>query len=292
MLSLAALLVAAAVTAGCAGWSPFAAAVPQEDIDFAQRYLALFPLRSIPAIEMGMDPAVRDPQLRLKLMQMALVFPPGPPTAVRQVLSQRGKAAGDNVSNLSFQYEYPGRWVRADVVVGRTKQAPVIRGVHIQPLPEPLERTNRLTLAGKRPVHYAAVAVALAVLLFVLYTFSLALRSPLPSKWAWAAFVLVGAVQVAFNWTTGRFSFNPMGVQLLGSGFIRSSQFSPLLITTSIPVGAIVFLIQRRDWLRSPPDEDDDPENELPPPSAGDQRGEAVAPDPRSAPSTESAPRA
>jgi hypothetical protein len=247
------VLLLLALTAGCTRLALFQRQAPAEDVDFAKRYLALFQSRSYPAIEMGMDPSLKDPQIRMKLLQMASVFPAGEPTSVTLVGSKTSRSGNTSTSNLSFQYEYPGRWILADVVVERKGQAPVVKGVHIEPLRDSLDRVNRITLAGKGPAHYVAPVVAALVLLFVLYTFVLAIRTPAPAmKWAWAIFVLVGVAQFAFNWTTGTLTIVPMSLHLFGSGFSRPSPFEPLVITTSIPVGAIVYLIQRREWRQQP----------------------------------------
>jgi hypothetical protein len=258
--ALASLVLVLSLTTGCTGRSLFGSAPPAEDIEFAKSYLALFSSRSFPAMEMGMDPSLKDPQIRAKLLQMASLFPPGEPSSVRLIGSNFSRSGNTTTSSLSLQYEYPGRWILADVVVERQGQAPVVKGVHVQPLRDALDRINRFTFAGKGPMHYAALSVAGLILLFVLYTFLLAIRTPAPSmKWAWALFVLVGIVRFAFNWTTGALSIVPMSVLLFGSGFTKSSPFDALIITTSIPVGAIVYLIQRREWLQEP-----DPPSDVP----------------------------
>jgi hypothetical protein len=252
------LWVAAMVlAAGCGGL--FRHPAPAEDVDFAKAYLALFPARALPAIEMGMDPALKDPQMRAKIAKMAILFPPGPPTSIRVAGSTSTTTGTDTTSTLTLEYEYPDRWLLANVVIGRHNHASVIKGVQVQPLKESLERLNRVTFAGKTPVHALALAVALLVLLFVLGTFLVAARTPAPGmKWAWAALVLVGVVRFSFNWTTGMLSMVPMSLQLLGSNFSKPSAFEPFVVSTSIPVGAIVYLLQRRDWRREtgapPPD--------------------------------------
>ena len=242
-----------ALSAGCARLPLFKEKAPAADVEFAKQYLALFATRSYPAMEMGMDPAVKDPQIRQKLMQMASLFPPGEPTSVTLIGSTTSRSGNMSTSNLSFQYEYPGRWLLADVVVERKGQAPIVRGVHVQPLRDSLDRINKVRLGGQGPAHYVVAAVAVLVLVFVFWTFVLAIRSPAPGmKWGWVAFVLVGVARFGFNWTTGTLSIVPLTIQLFGSTFSRPTPFDPLIISTSIPVGAIVYLIQRRDWRREP----------------------------------------
>ena len=83
-----------ALSAGCARLPLFKQQAPAADVEFAKQYLALFATRSYPAMEMGLDPAFKDPQIRPKLMQMASLFPPGEPTSVTLIASTTSRAAG------------------------------------------------------------------------------------------------------------------------------------------------------------------------------------------------------
>jgi hypothetical protein len=266
---LGAILVAAGATAGCGRVS--ARQPAEEDVQFARSFVALFGARSIAAIEMGMDPAARDPQFRMKVLQMASIVPAGPPTAVHLVGSSVSGSGDARTTNLSFQYQYPDRYLLADVIVERKAAAPVVKGVQLRTLREPLERVNRFTFAGKGRAHYVALCAAVAVLVFVLWTFVIAVRTPVPGpKPLWLLFVLVGFVDFIFNWTTGSWTFAATGIQPFGSWFSKASPFAPLFITTSIPVGAIVFLIQRREWMEDARLADGRPGSESAPPPAGD----------------------
>jgi hypothetical protein len=245
-------------TTGCAS-SLFRREAAAEDVDFARRYVALFQDRAYPALEMGMDPSIRDPQIRTKIVQMAGAFPEGEPKSVQVIASTARVSGNTTTSTLSFQYQYPSRSVVADVVVERKGQAPVIKGVHVEPLREPIERLNRLTFAGKTRRHVAAFAVVALVLLFVAYTAVLAVRTPAPSlQWVWVMVVFLGVGRFAFNWTTGGITITPMTVHILGAGLGRGSIYEPFMLTISLPVGAIVYLIQRREWRRRPAQPDSD----------------------------------
>jgi hypothetical protein len=244
----AALILAAALLAGCGPL--FRSSPSPEDVDFARRYLALFPARSLASIEMGMDPSLRDPQMRRRILQMAAAFPAGQPKSVKLVDSAVTRSGSTTTSSLSFEYEFPDRWVWANVVIERKGQAPVVRSVHVQAARQSLEQINSVSLSGKSWRHYVAAGSAIAIFAFVALTFALALRTPVPGmKWAWLLFILVGIVRVSFNWTTGTLAFSPMGIQVFGAAFSKPSAFAPLVITAAIPVGAIVFLVQRHEWL-------------------------------------------
>jgi len=107
------------VTALCLSACRQHRSIAEEDVEFAQRYLTLFSARSLPAIEMGMDPTLRDPQTRLRLMQMASVFPAGEPHAIHVVGGYVATAGDTRTTNLTLQYDYPPRYVLADLVIER-----------------------------------------------------------------------------------------------------------------------------------------------------------------------------
>jgi hypothetical protein len=242
-----------ALSAGCARLPLFKEKAPAADVEFAKQYLALFATRSYPAMEMGMDPAVKDPQIRPKLMQMASLFPPGEPTSVTVIASMTSRSGNMSTSNLSFQYEYPGRWLLADVVVERKGQAPMVRGVHVQPL-EGLARSHQQGEAGRsgagalRGGGGVGAGAGVRVL-------DVRPRDPVAGaghEVGMGGFRAGRCRPVRLQLDHGTLSIVPLTIQLFGSTFSRPTPFDPLIITTSIPVGAIVYLIQRRDWRREP----------------------------------------
>ena len=129
--------------------------------------------------------------------------------------------------------------------------------MQIRALRDSLDRLNRIDLQSRTWRHYTMLAASLAVLGVILYALVLIVRTPVRgSKWLWAVAVVPGIVQFVFNWTAGTVSIVPMGLQVFGSGFARPSPYLPLVITTSIPVGAIIFLVQRLEWSHDDGDGD------------------------------------
>ena len=110
----ASLLAIVMLTAGCAGSGSLRSAPPPEDVDFARRYLALFQSRSWAAIEMGMDPSLKDPQLRSKMIGMASLFPPGEPASVPLIGWNVNRSGSTTTSSLSFQYQVSGKVAPCD----------------------------------------------------------------------------------------------------------------------------------------------------------------------------------
>ena len=187
---------------GCDQKAWFEKFIPKEEEEFSKNYLALFQARDFEAIEAKIDPSLKNAQLRSKLEQIAAFFPAEKPTDIQTVGAQSFSNADMSQINLTFQYEYPGRWLLANVVLQKEGSDTVVTGVNVQPLRDSLENINRFTFEGKGGVHYAVFAVAVIVPLFVLSALVLCVRTPIPKrKWLWILFVLVGFAQLTLNWS-------------------------------------------------------------------------------------------
>jgi hypothetical protein len=246
-----AVLLAAA--AGCDQQAWFERFAPKEEVEAAKAYLALFPRRDFDAIEKAIDPSLKGPALRPKLERVAAVFPGEAPRAVRLMGYRSNTTGNTTVQNISLEYEYPATWLVASVVLEKTPGGTILKGVQVEPVKESLAAVNRFTFEGKGGAHYGMLAAAILIPLFIIFTVVVAARTPIPKrKWLWIVFVLLGLVQLSFNWTTGDVGVSALSVELLGAGFVKASPFAPLVLTISFPLGAIVFLIRRKRWLAPP----------------------------------------
>jgi len=246
-------LLVLVLAAGCSRTPSPEKIVPKEDVDFAQRFLSYLAARDFAALEQSMDPKLDRKQLRTRLEQLARNFPPDSPRSVKLVGALRRQSGTTAVTNVTLEYEYPSSWLVAEVVFQRTPAGVIVQGMHVQPMRESLASLNRFTFAGKGVWHYIFFAVVVLVPTVMGYALFLVLRTPqLPLRWLWAFFVLVGVGQASLNWTTNRINLGAMSLQLLGSGYVRASPVSPIVLTTSLPLGAILFLIKRAtgfgDW--------------------------------------------
>ena len=70
-------------------------------------------------------------------------------------------------------------------------------------------------------------------------------------KWIWILFILFGIGQFAINWTTGQWSVKLLQLQLFGAGTF-APLFGPWTVFVSLPVGAIIFLLQRKKLMKAP----------------------------------------
>jgi len=71
----------------------------------------------------------------------------------------------------------------------------------------------------------------------------------LSRRWLWATAILFGVGQVTLNCHTGAITAKPLYLQLLGAGYLAPMAYSPivwpLLLSVSLPVGAMAFHIRR-----------------------------------------------
>jgi len=54
---------------------------------------------------------------------------------------------------------------------------------------------------------------------------------------------------MSLNWTTGNIDFQPISVLLLGAAYWRTSLFAPVILSVSLPLGAVIFMLKRKSWL-------------------------------------------
>jgi hypothetical protein len=245
--------VLALLVAGCDEQAWFDKFVPKEEAEVAKQVLAAFGSRDFGAIEQRLDASLAGADTRPKLEQVAEQFPSGSPKAVQVVGSNTMTMPGRVTYDLTFQCEYPDRWLLVNVVLQRADGQLKIMGVHVNRLADSLQNQNRFTFAGKGPVHWLFLALAVVIPLFIVATLVVCARTPIPRrKWLWLLFVALGLVQVSLNWSTGEWGISPVAVLLLGVGFHKAGPVAPYVLTIALPIGAVVFLLRRRTWSTAP----------------------------------------
>lgn len=204
----------------------------------------------------ALAPALRTPDIDKKLAELATPFPAGQPKSVRVVgantsaVSKNGGPATTRY-NLTYEYEYAGSWVLANIVLKRDEAGLQVVGLHTEARSRSLEATSGFSLAGKGVRHWAFLALVIAIPLFCVYAFVMCIRTPnLQHRWLWAIFTLVGFVSVSLNWSTGELGFRPLYFQLLGAGVLQNG-YGSWLMSITFPLGAVWFLWKRYTLLKA-----------------------------------------
>ncbi len=217
-----------------------------EDQSVAKHYVDLLRQQQYEAIEMAMDPSLHTASMHETLVTMAAAIPAGEPTSVTLIGANSMSTSGAKTINLTYEYDFSGKWIVANVAVKRQGSATAIVGFHIYPQASSLEQQNKFTLSGKSPVQYLVLGLAVILPLFTLFTLVICVRTKLKGKkWPWVLFVLFGLGKLTVNWTTGHWDITPLSVQLFSAGAFAPFN-GPWTLSISLPIGAIIFLMRRK----------------------------------------------
>jgi hypothetical protein len=243
---LAACASALWALAGCNPQPILEQLIPGEAIAFARGHVEHVRQRDFEAVTREVHPDLRTGRLKAEVETMAALFPASAPEDLRLVQSFTTRRGDEALIDLVFEYEYSDRFVLADVVVQPVGPGFAVRGVHVSREKSSREAANAFALTGKPLTSFLVLVFAIAVPLVMLVAAALAIRAPgLSFRWAWVAAILIGVAPVQVNWTTGSIELAPVGVQILGSAVSRLGSYAPVLITTSLPLVALIFLALR-----------------------------------------------
>jgi hypothetical protein len=252
-LSWVSIVVALVVLlSGCDRDKLMSRLVPPDDAKAAKTYIGLLKAQQFDQLEQDVDPATkaRYPNLHALLLDMAAKLPPGDPISEKVVSfsSFTGVSNGEkrHTSNTTFEYQYPHETLLVNVGVLTRDGASFITGMNVRKLDDSLEHLNRFGLSGKTALQYVVLAAAIVAPLLSIYALIVCVRSRLRGKrWPWILFILVGVTSFSINWTTGAWTFHPVYVQLLSAG-AHAPPYGAWIISVSLPLGAIWFLLQRK----------------------------------------------
>jgi len=228
----------------------YAAEYPNE-IALSKQYVAALQKRDTTTLKSRLDPRLLNDKLDSDLEKMSGLFPVEDPVGVtlaglRWTTSGEGKSK--SAVSTFLQYQFADRWILASTNFSGDPSNRIVSAFHVERSPQSLEATNAFTAAGKSlsanlflmySIIDAGLIIAAAILCVAV--------SSLNWKWKclWMVFILAGFEVVSLNWTDGTFSMaRALSFEIPGVGFYRVSQYSPVIVFATIPLGAIVFLIR------------------------------------------------
>jgi hypothetical protein len=224
---------------------------PREDEAVATNYIALLRQNKFERIQNDLDPSIKNAFTQDLLLKMARAIPPQDPVSVKVIGAHQDREPGVYKINLSFEYQFPSKWLLINVATQKKDGVSTIVGFNIYPLSDSLENINRFTLTGKNLLQYATLAFAILVPLFSLYVLVVCIRTKMiKRKWLWIIFILFGVGRFTVNWATGEWHLAPLSFQLFGSGAF-APPYGAWLISVSLPLGAFMFLFRRKKLVTS-----------------------------------------
>jgi hypothetical protein len=223
-----------------------------EDQATARHYIERLRAHDFDEIEKAMDPSIEGPTLRATLEQMYGSIPAADPVSVQLVGAQTIRSSGSTTVNTTFEFDFDGHWFLINAAIKTKNGAKTIVGLNVAPETRSLADQNRFGLSGKSLAQLSVLGAAIAAALFSLWALVVCIRSRLPGrKWPWVLFIILGIGELWVNWNTGAWGVDPIAVQLF-SASAMSSPSGAWLVSVSLPLGAIVFLIYRKARLATP----------------------------------------
>lgn len=198
-------------------------------------------------VERAYDPKYLTPAVRQALPLLQHQIPPG--AARGRLLKGIVERHGGVVDYGGiYVYDYPQESILAQVemrqdAAGREQ----VVAFNLRQAEPGISREYAFTLTGKKYYQYVfLVLVALPPILGI-WALVILWRAPdIRWKWIWALAILVGFMDLTMDWTTGDVVLNVAALHPLWLGVAKFGPLSPWMISTSLPVAAIAFLLGYR----------------------------------------------
>ena len=246
--ALTALILVTLAMPGCSRKNALELLMPDEG-DFAKAYMESVRAGNITFARQYMAPELVRPDIDQNLMRLSEHFPGGELIEVSLVSFKWHENLTEGVfdGDFDFQYHCDDGWAIVHVTLRRTRKDTTVSNIELALIHQSLESTNRFTLKNRDAKAHFFLGLSFAIPVFIFWSAILCFRTPMRRrKWLWLLFILFGFLAVTLNWSTGHLEINLLGLRLLGSSAEKGSPYSPWMITISAPVGAVVFLLQRR----------------------------------------------
>jgi hypothetical protein len=238
---------------------------PAEDESFARGRVDLLRQHRLEQIERELDPSISDSKAKDALAAMAAMFPADEPKSVKVVDVRFLRSRDYSTHSLTLEYEYPRTWLLVNISIKKMNGLSTIAAFNVTPIADSLENLNKFSLVGKSTLQYMILGLALAGPVFSVYVLVLCLRTKNQHlKWLWAIFILFGVGRLAINWTTGELTFTPIAVHIPCASAAAVPAYGPWVVAISLPLGAILFLMNR-SRIVTPSEVRSSPAEPLPP---------------------------
>ena len=198
-------------------------------------------------IEKTIDPTIAGEVAGGTLAKMAALIPEGTPTSVQLVGANRfsSDSAGTTL-NLTYEDQFGTQYLLMNVATKTKNGVLTIVGFRVLPESVSLEVQNKFSLSGKSILQYGVLAAAITMAIFTLVVLVVCIRTKMKRrKWLWILFILFGFGKLSVNWATGQWGVMLLAAQLF-SASATAAFFGPWIVSVSLPVGAVLFLMNRR----------------------------------------------
>jgi hypothetical protein len=213
----------------------------------AQKYIDELRSLDFGDIEKAIDPTIAEEVAGGTLAKMAALIPNGTPTSVQLVGANRfsSESAGTTL-NLTYEYQFGTQYLLMNVATKTKNGVLTIVGFRVLPESASLEAQNKFNLSGRSVLQYGVLGAAIMMAIFTLVALAVCIRTKMKRrKWLWILFILFGFGKLSVNWATGQWGVMVLAAQLFSASG-TAAYFGPWIVSVSLPVGAVLFLMNRR----------------------------------------------
>ncbi len=229
------------VLAGCNEEAKLQKATPKEADALARAFISALNKKNTDTAEKLIEPTIRT-EAKEKLKSLVSLLSVSEPKQIK-IIGVRGQKKEDQkLYQLSYQIYFEKSWVVASIAIVETAKERYIFSVRMDPLRAPLEELYAFKFSGKSIVHYITLLFFILIPVFILLMLIQCIKLPGKKKWIWVPFILLGFVTFHLDWTTGRAFLQLISVLFFGVFFMKQ-KYGPLILSVSLPIGAIAFFI-------------------------------------------------
>jgi hypothetical protein len=149
-------------------------------------------------------------------------------------------------ATLSYELDNSNNWLLIELTIDKINDNYKITGLYYYPMSGTFEDLTTFKIISKPFTHYLMLIISTFVLILIVYALIVCVRAPIKKKWLWIIFILIGISKISFVWSYGTFDFQLISFQLLGVGVMKYHPYGSWILSTSIPLGAIVFIFKRK----------------------------------------------
>ena len=147
---------------------------------------------------------------------------------------------------LKYELEYEDYWILTEICILNIDGKLSISGIHTNSYNEPLEEINQFSIFSGSEVNIVFLLFALIELSLILYVLFIILKTKPKRKWLWFVFSIFGFFKINTVWGTYTISIELFSIQFFGVSLVKPDLLDPYVLSISLPLGAILFLIKNK----------------------------------------------
>jgi hypothetical protein len=199
-------------------------------------------------VEGQFEPQRRQPGLHQSLEFMQGMIPPDKPQARMLKGLVLTNTDGSTDYGAQYEYDYKSTAVLAQIEMRLDKAGhKTVTAVQLRQAPVGIAHAFDFGLTGKKYYQYIFLFLMVLSPAFGLWGLYALWRAPdLKWKFFWALAMLVGFMDLTMDWRTGDVILNVANIHPLWIYTHKFGPLSPWMLSTSLPVAAIAFLLGYR----------------------------------------------